>query len=260
MEGSTLEVIEGGKQQEETSGEASPRPFSDRPNRKIAILGSAVSSVRMAPFDNPEWEIWACSPANKGIPRCEVWFELHNPEVKIREGLSEWLEWLKTRPIVYMQKAYPGYIGGREYPLQALIAKWGPFWWTSQLSFMIALAVEQNPAAIGIYGVDMAANSEYNQQRLACQYFIQHIIKNTDIDLIVPPESDILEPAALYGYCESSRRWRKYAARKDELQSRISNLRAEAEKKNAEAAHLIGAMDDMEYHIAHWANTSDFES
>ena len=233
-------------------------PTVEIPNRKIAVMGSAASSVGLTPFDDPSWEIWSCSPANKGIPRCDVWFELHNPELKVREGLTEWLEWLKTKPIVYMQKPYPGYLGAREYPLKAIIEKWGPFWWTSQLAFMIALAIEQQPQTIGIYGVDMAANSEYNQQRLACQYFIQHIIKETNIELIVPPESDILEPAPLYGYCESSRNWRKLHARNLELKQRVAQLKSEVAQKDAEAAHLVGALDDMEYQLAHWANRMDF--
>ncbi len=233
----------------------SPQPF-----RKIAVLGSAVSSVGLAPFGEPAWEIWACSPANKGLPRVDVWFELHNPEVKIREGLTEWLDWLKEKPIVYMQKAYPGYKGAREFPLQQLMERWGPFWWTSQLAFMLALAIEQKPSHIGIYGVDMAANSEYNQQRLACQYFIQHIVRNTDIQLSVPPESDILEPAPLYGYCESSRQWRKHHARQLELAARIRNLEAEVNQKASEKAHLVGAADNMEYILAHWSNRMDFQS
>lgn len=231
----------------------SPHP----PKRKIAILGSAVSSVGFAPLHDPSWEIWACSPANKGIPRCDVWFELHNLEVKRREGLAEWLEYLKQQPCVYMQKAYPDFPGSVEYPLKQMLEKWGPFWWTSQISYMIALAMEQKPEAIGLYGVDMAANSEYNQQRLACQFFIREILQ-TDIKLVVPPESDILEPAPLYGYCESSRQWRKLNARMLELQGRISNLTGEAEAKMAEAKHLIGAKDDLEYNMVHWANRHDF--
>lgn len=246
-------VIDGGKEELpnlETQAGMVPR--------KIAVLGSAVSSVRLAPFDDPTWEIWACSPANKSLPRCNVWFELHNPDVKIREGLTEWMNWLKGQPIVYMQKAYPEYVGARELPLKPLIERWGPFWWTSQLAYMLALAIEQKPTHIGIFGVDMAANSEYNQQRLACQYFIQHIVRDSNIELIVPPESDILEPAPLYGYCESSRQFRKYMARKSELAQRIANLEAEASQKMAEKAHLVGAMDDMEYQISHWANRMDF--
>lgn len=233
-------------------------PKEEKPTRKIALLGSAVSSVGLAPFSDSSWEIWACSPANQKIPRASVWFELHNVEVKIREGLSEYLDWLKKQPFkVFMQASLPDFPNSITYPLKEMIEKWGPFWWTSQLSFMLALAIEQKPEAIGIYGVDMAANSEYNQQRLACQFFIREAL-NQGIKLVVPPESDILEPAPLYGYCESSRQWRKYYARMAELQHRVAKLREECAAKESEMKHLIGAIDDLEYQTAHWANRRDF--
>src|SRR5690348_3465881 len=152
---------------EAPTAETSPEPKQEN-KRKIAVLGSACSSVGLAPFHDPSWEIWGCSPANRDLPRVDVWFELHNPEVKRREGLDGWMDWLARQPNLYMQKASPEYPTAQEYPLIPMIKKWGRYWWTSQLSYMLALAIEQNPKAIGIYGVDMAANSEYNQQRLAC--------------------------------------------------------------------------------------------
>ena len=232
----------------------------EEPTRKIALLGSAVSSVGLAPFSDPTWEIWACSPANRPIPRWDVWFELHNVDVKIREGLTEYLDWLKSQPKpIFMQAALPDFPTSRAFPLKEMVTKFGPFWWTSQLSYMLAMAIMQEPTpkAIGLYGVDMAANSEYNQQRLACQFFIREAL-NLGISLVVPPESDILEPAPLYGFCESSRQWRKYYARVNELKQRIASLSNDVAQKDSEKKHLIGAVDDMEYHLAHWANRRDF--
>ncbi len=229
-----------------------------KPTRKIAILGSAISSVGLAPFDDPSWEIWACSPANMSIPRKDLWFELHSIEIKKREGLQGYLEWMAKAPFkCYMQAVHPEFPNSVEYPLKAIITKYGPFWWTSQIAYMLALAIEQKPETIGIYGVDMAANSEYNQQRLACQFLIREIL-NAGINLVVPPESDLLEPAPLYGYSENSRQWRKYYARQAELKERIARLNHEIEIKSHEKNHLVGAMDDMEYQVAHWANRRDF--
>ena len=225
--------------------------------KKIAVLGSAVSSVRFAPYNEPDWEIWSCSPANRNIPRCDVWFELHNVELKIREGLADWMEWLKKQPKVYMQQALPDFPGSIMYPLKEMIEKHGRYWWTSQISYMLALAIEQKPDIIGIYGVDMAANAEYSQQRAGCYYFIEAAQK-AGIELVVPPESDLLEPPPLYGYCESSRQWRKMYARTQELQGRIAALSNEINAKTGERTHLIGAMDDLEYQTAHWANRTDF--
>ncbi len=229
--------------------------MTDEPKRKIAILGSAISSVGFAPFDDPGWEIWGCSPANRRMPRCDVWFELHNVELKHREGLTEWMEWLKTQPKVYMQQASPEYPGSIEYPLKEMLEKHGRYWWTSQIAYMLALAIEQKPAVIGLYGVDMAALSEYNQQRPACQFFIEKATQ-AGITIVVPPESDLLEPPPLYGYCESSRQWRKYYARMEELKARVADI--DAHSKEAEKRHLVGAIDDLQYQMAHWANRTDF--
>lgn len=226
--------------------------------RKIAVLGSAASSVGLAPYNEDDWEIWGCSPANRDLPRCDVWFELHNIEVKIREGLGDWIEWLKKQPLVYLQRPLPDFPNGKMYPLKEMVAKYGRYWWTSQIAYMIALAIEQKPEVIGVYGVDMAANSEYNQQRLACQFFLEQAAMR-GITVVVPPESDLLEPPPLYGYCESSRRWRKMNARRIELQGRIDDLIRRENAALKEKAHLIGAMDDLEYQTAHWANTTDFD-
>ena len=38
---------------------------------------------------------------------------------------------------------------------------------------MLAMAIEQKPEAIGIWGVDMSADEEYSHQRPGCHYFIQ---------------------------------------------------------------------------------------
>ncbi len=57
--------------------EATPEPEkTEAPEvgRKIALLGSAISSVGLAPFYDKSWEIWGCSPANKNLPRVDRWF------------------------------------------------------------------------------------------------------------------------------------------------------------------------------------------
>lgn len=231
---------------------------AEKPRKKIAVLGSAVSSVGLVPFHLPEWEIWACSPANRNIPRCDVWFELHNLEVKKREGLTEWINWLATKPLVFVQQPTPDIPKGKMFPLKELTEKYGRYWWTNQVSFMLALAIEQKPDVIGLYGVDMAANSEYNQQRPGVQFFLMEAQK-LGITVVVPPESDILEPPPVYGYCESSRRWRKMWARELELRGRIDDLSRKEHSAAQEKAHLIGALDDLQYQQSIWANTMDFD-
>ncbi len=238
--------------------EVTVTPEPETKKRKIAIIGSAASSVALAPYGDPSWEIWGCSPSNQAAPRVDVWFELHNVELKKREGLTEWMKWLADQPYVFMQTGpSPEFPKARAYPIGEMVQKYGPYWWTSQIAYMMAAAIEQKPDTIGIFGVDMAANSEYNQQRLACQFFIM-IAKQQGITIYVPPESDLLEPPPLYGFCESSRHYRKLIARSQELHGRISECRNKKIKWDNEERHLVGALDDLEYQMAHWGNRTDF--
>jgi hypothetical protein len=63
----------------------------------------------------------------------------------------------------------------------------------------------------------------------------------------------------MYGYCESSRRWRKLYARELELKGRIADLASKESNAAHEKAHLMGALDDLQYQQGIWANTMDFE-
>ena len=48
----------------------------------IAILGSHPATVQLAPFADPGWRIYSCSPHNvekRTLPRVDQWFEVHEP-------------------------------------------------------------------------------------------------------------------------------------------------------------------------------------
>src|SRR5882724_13388828 len=80
---------------------AAPAPAPVEPNKplKIALIGTAPSSRMLAPYNDPSWTIWACSPGNmNALPRVNVWFELHSnllwPE---HESYGKpYIEWLKV--------------------------------------------------------------------------------------------------------------------------------------------------------------------
>ena len=47
---------------------------------KIALIGSAPSSIQQAPYHDPSWLVWGCSPGAYGVVpkgRSNVWWELH---------------------------------------------------------------------------------------------------------------------------------------------------------------------------------------
>ena len=76
---------------------------------KIALLGSAPSSRMLAPFKDPNWEIWSCSPANKDLPST-YFFEIHALDTTLREDQyqkSGFIDFCKRHPKIYMQEARP---------------------------------------------------------------------------------------------------------------------------------------------------------
>lgn len=143
---------------------------------QIAILGTAPSSVRLAPFGDPSWQIWACSPGTFPIlPRCDAFFELHRQEPPVIGKADkqvpwfspEYWAWLGQQRLVWMVEHHKDIPGSRRLPVERLLDKYGHFFFTSSIAWMLAMALEaigearakgdNGPHAIGMWGVDMAA-------------------------------------------------------------------------------------------------------
>ncbi len=214
---------------------------------KIALLGSAPSSKMLAPFNDPKWEIWACSPSNCDLPRCDAFFEIHGLDTTLKEAqYAEFVKWCAKHPKIYMQEKRPEYPGALVYPKDEMFKEFGPYFFTSSLAYMLALAIHQKPEAIGLFGVDMSAGDEYGYQRAGCHYFIQEA-ERRGIDLVVPFESDILEPPPPYGYREASRMWWKMNTRWKELAGQHQGITQQMATLKKQQTLLEGAMDDAQY-------------
>jgi hypothetical protein len=141
---------------------------------KIALVGSAPSSVRLAPFRDPSWTVWACSPGTYPIVEMEgaaAFFELHRweppvigrPDQQVPWFSPEYCAWLaKFKGPVYTTEVIPDIKNSTRLPREMLIEKYGPYFWSSSLAWMLALALEQpGIQEIGLWGVDMSAVEEY---------------------------------------------------------------------------------------------------
>lgn len=229
----------------------------DRP-RKVAICGTAPSSLDEAPWQDPEVEIWGTSRLYKMIPDevWTVWFELHDlPKIgkgwscgedQRKEQRDEHLEYLasQTRP-VYVQPqyedAFPAAVG---YPLEEVFEEFPSRYFTNHISWMIALAIYQDVDEIGIYGVDMALQGgEYEYQRPSVEYFIG-IARGRGIPVEVPDSCDLLKTTRLYGVDDGQSPFdKKVRAREDELNDRINQVEDQIEQLQAQDAQLAGAVN-----------------
>lgn len=218
---------------------------------RIAICGSAPSSISKAPFEDPTWEIWGCSPgAAPQVRRVNVWFEIHRWN-------QDWLtpdyrNFLARVPRVYMIEPVAELAQSMAYPKAEMLEKYGPYFFTSTPAWMLALAIEQNPKEIGIWGIDLAAHGEYAEQKPGCMYFIE-IARAKGIKITVPNESDLLRPPPLYGFCEVDPMMQKLLARQAELTTRINNNAAQSDHLVREGMFLKGALDDCNYMLQTWA-------
>lgn len=198
------------------------------------------------PFGDPDWEIWACSPPNYDFPRVDAWFEMHNLDRKFIARNQPWIDVIVRHPRVYLARPDSRVPHGIIYPLDEMRKKFGSWFWTSSLAYMMALAIDKEPEAIGLWGVDMSAAEEYGYQRAGCHYFIREA-ERAGIKIVAAGESDILNPPPMYGYKEFSPMYVKQKARRKELEERLND--AVNRKKMAEREENIfrGALDDMTY-------------
>lgn len=132
---------------------------------KIAVIGSAPSSVTLAPFQdasyseflggtpppqyppsefiNDAWQIWACSPGAFGVaPRADRWFELHRWEPGKPWFSPQYVQFLREfRGPVYTGGPVPELANGVVYPLAEIEAEFSSYFLNSSLSLMMALAI-----------------------------------------------------------------------------------------------------------------------
>lgn len=224
---------------------------------KIALIGSAPSSVGIAPYASPEWHIWGCSPGAFGVQGCrenaEAWFEIHRYEPGqpwFSEGYCNFLE--NFAGPVYMAEYDPRVKNCVPLPWRELVEKYGPYFFNSTISWMFAMAIEAQAKKIGLYGIDMAASEEYFSQKMGCIYFAQ-LAKSLGIEVGVPPESDLFVPPPLYGICEVGHQFIKDTQRARELNQRLAEAEQLVRAKSDEVHFLRGALDDLQYHQQTWA-------
>lgn len=248
---------------------------------KIALLGSAPSSVKLAPFLDPTWQLWGCSPGLYPLARrMNEWFELHRWEPPVLGRHDQQVPWFTPEYVGWMAqltipcwvvKQIPEIPSSRELPWQDLVKRYGSFFFTSSLAWMSAMAIDRillkrrTPEAqaqdkqedmIGYWGVDMAAGEEYGYQRAGCQYFVT-VARSLGIQVVTPPQSDLLRSAGLYGVDEHLHRRIKWGAKRAELEFHKKDFENTATGALKHAAYMQGALDTLTYMEQNWGSDAD---
>lgn len=172
-----------------------------RPKRKkVALVGYAAASRGLAPFNDPEYEIWGLNQVNRWIPRADRWFENHREwNTYVVEG-TDYKEFLTTLPIpVYMSYPDPIIPNAMQYPKDKLVETFGLEYLTSTIAQMLALAIYEEFTEIGLYGIDLVVGDEYSYQR-PCAEFWLGIAHAKGINVRLPHSSALLKSRFTYGY------------------------------------------------------------
>lgn len=179
--------------------------------KTIALVGFADNTSYLAK-DTKADEIWSLRTWYKiaDLPRVDRLFEIHPYEfLHGRRDDTEYIEYLqRAHPFpIYMQEINPDKPSSVVYPLEEVIhnlfvnLRRGEKvirYFTSTFSYMLALAILENPDRIEIYGFDMAWGTEYQYQKAGAEFMIG-VAAGRGIEVYIPEECNLLK-ARLYGY------------------------------------------------------------
>lgn len=190
-------------------------PAPNRRGRKVCIVGFAKTSRDLAPYDSPEWEIWGVNDAWSFAQRADRWFEVHSTwiyewELRRNAGHISWLrQFGEAGGIVYLLEARPDMPHAVRFPFEDVVNNLWPHrategdhktsrpYLTSSIAYMQALAIAEGFEDIAVVGVDMAADSEYADQRPCCEYLVG-LAQGRGIRMWLPEACGLLN-GPLYG-------------------------------------------------------------
>lgn len=233
--------------------------MTDKPQtrRKIALIGYAPN-VRLAPWTDQSYEIWGLNDQPWTMPRIDVLFELHRPDIIAAEG--HW-DRLKTLTIpVYMQKHYDEIPTSIAYPLDVVRQRYTvpgcdrPFL-TCSASLMLAVALELDPLPerIDLFGIDMAQDTEFSHQRPSCEFFLG-LAWGKGIQISVQQSSDLLKAPFVYGFEEEQMSVFKSQVfeRRKWLTDQMNVAAQREQQARDERLQYVGAIADIEHVAKRW--------
>ena len=225
---------------------------------KIAIVGFARPHRDEAPYDDPDWEIWGVNDAWSFMPRADRWFEIHSRavhewELRRAKGHVEFLA--NFEGPVYMIDHYDHVPSSVEFPLADVIEDLGRVYLTSSIAYMLALAIHEQPTEIGLWGVDMASQTEYANQRPCCEWLIG-VAQGRGIKVTLPDacalmkgnlyaRGDLNDAGEKLTHNQMQERLRDLAEREQYWTGRVSDA-----KRRLDVAE--GAFAETRYQISQW--------
>lgn len=190
--------------------------FTPKRTRRVAILGFA-ETVKDAPVNDPSWELWGmngfwrAAKPDFGIDvpeeRYSLWFDMHSVEYTrdygkkagFGDAQERWLE--QKHPFtVFMLDDSPAFPSVQAFPIESVIQSAKRDYFTSTVAYAIAYAASlPDVAEIGLWGIDLAHDTEYGDQRPCAEYHIA-LAEGKGIKVTTHERSALMKQRSRYGY------------------------------------------------------------
>ena len=193
--------------------------------RRAAIVGTAPT-WRLTPWTDPDLDIFGLNDGYAlgwriglpALPRATGWYDLHpfehmsfQPKGQTRVSQADvpvgaylrpegHLNWLRSQNMpVYVNQVpsgWPDHV--KRFPREEIQAKYGSYF-TSTPAWMLAHLIEQGYTTIEIYGIHLATEWEYQQQRPGME-FLMGVAIAKGITIKLPEKCPLLKSKHVYAY------------------------------------------------------------
>src|ERR1041384_6753339 len=188
---------------------------------RIAIVGTA-NSWKDCPYDDPGLFIMSLNDAyTLGLPRFDAWWEQHPLDRLYFRPLNQRVVYAEDVPygcyvrpeghlekLREMSKAIPVFLqsdppkgwgpNAQRFPIEQYREKYGEYW-ASGPSYMVAWAIEQGAKEIQVWGIHLATEHEYREQRPQFEHILG-IARGKGIKIVMAKESPVLKHGWQYAY------------------------------------------------------------
>ena len=172
-----------------------------RPRKtKVAILGTTPSRMS-GPIRDPEWDVWTIGPGGADAHPWDRLFEVHGyldggiwpeefknylnllskaekPVYTLRpmpQLMQRWKDAHKKSDEDYKKEIEGDFKSNVVLDREHLFEKYNRRWFTSSISYCLALAIEEGYQDIGCWGIDLESGEEYISQHAGAAHFIDCI-------------------------------------------------------------------------------------
>ena len=209
---------------------------------RVAIVGLAEQWDDIP--DGFEW--WGMNTGYHKQPESKfsLWFELH-PLEDMYDNLEhdpKHIEWVEgegreVELVVLPCEEARQLPNTRVLPANKIIETYGSYI-TNSVSWMIAYALMQGAAEIGLYGLNMEVDYEFKYERPSIEYFIGYA-RGKGVEVHVPDESSLTKTPCIYGVDQLQDMY-------PVLRRRAWEYRTAAQRSRSRAAELQGAADEAQ--------------